>query len=397
MEQLATRFMDRIADEHPDGDRLRRCLQCGSCSGICPLGFAMEYPPHRLIAALRAADWDPILQDDSAWLCVSCFACTEACPAGIPLTEGLMAGLKSELLLKGKVPGELQTALGNTRRYGNPLGESPRKRAAWTKDFTLPVPLMAKQQGPVEVLWYVGDYPSYHPRVQQVSRSMARLFHSLNVSFGILGPEEQSDGDAQNLAGERGLFQLLAAKNAKAIQKYLFDVVVTTDPHAYNAFRHEYPHLGIEFPVQHYTQFLQERLAQLQPLFRHEMDVRVTYHDPCYLGRAGKSHVYEQPRQLLQAIPGVELVEMPHQRQNSLCCGGGGGGMWLDGFAWEKSQVRSSEWRIEEALSVGAEILAVACPYETPRFEDAVKSTGNEGRLQVRDIAELLVEAINPD
>ena len=212
------------------------------------------------------------------------------------------------------------------------------------------------------------------------------------MDFGILGPDESSDGDSQRLAGERGLFEMLAEKNGKVFGKYQFNKIITTDPHAYNAIKNEYSKLGISYPIQHYTEYLTERLDQLKPLLRHEVKTKVTYHDPCYLGRA--NGIFDQPRALLGAIPGVELVEMAHNHANSLCCGGGGGGMWLDGFQWEKAHVRLSEWRVREAMTAGANILAVACPYETPRFEDAVKSLNGGGQLIVKDIAELLAESI---
>ncbi len=387
-------FLNKVMQATPDGEKIRKCLQCGTCSGICPYGFAMEYPPRALIAALRADDFHGVLDSDTIWLCVSCFACASVCPAKIPLTRGLLATLKTEMLIGGSIPQELQAALGNSRRYGNALGESPKKRADWTKDFTVPVPILAGHKEPVEALWFVGDYASYHPRVQQVSKAMAKVLHALGVRFGILGPEENSDGDTQAFTGEWGLFELLARKNVKAMEKYDFDLVVTTDPHAYNALRHEYPRLGFDRTVQHHTQFLVERLEQLRPLLRNPLERRVTYHDPCYLGRANENDIYEEPRQLLAAIPGLELVEMSHNRALSLCCGGGGGGMWLDGFSWEKTHTRTSEWRVKEAVAVGAQVLAVACPYETPRFEDAVKSTGNEGKLAVKDVVELLAESM---
>jgi Fe-S oxidoreductase len=386
-------FLGKVFAATPDGEQIRKCLQCGACSGICPYGFAMDYPPRSLIAALRADDWGGVLESDTIWLCVSCFACASVCPVKIPLTRGLLATLKTDMLLSGSIPPELQTALGNSRRYGNPLGESPRKRADWTRDCPVPVPLLASHKGPVDVLWFVGDYASYHPRVQQVSKAMARLLHALGVSFGILGPEENSDGDTQAYAGERGLFELLARKNIKAMAKYSFREVVTTDPHAYNAMQHEYPALGFARPVSHYTQFLAARLEPLKSLLKGSIPKRVTYHDPCYLGRANNNSLYEEPRQLLAAIPGVEFVEMSHNRANSICCGGGGGGMWLDGFSWEKAHVRTTEWRVREALAAGAQVLAVACPYETPRFEDAIKSMGSESKLVVKDIVELLAEA----
>jgi Fe-S oxidoreductase len=221
---------------------------------------------------------------------------------------------------------------------------------------------------------------------------MAKILNKLNINFGILGPEENSDGDSQRLAGEPGLFEMLAKKNGSALRKYDFKEIITTDPHAYNAIKNEYPKLGISYPVRHYTEYLADNIGQILPLLSKEINAIVTYHDPCYLGRA--NNIYDQPRTLLQNIPGVEIVEMPHNLNNSLCCGGGGGGMWLDGFQWEKSHVRLSEWRVQEALSTGANILAVACPYETPRFEDACKNIDKTGQLKVLDIAELLTESM---
>ena len=378
--------------EVDEGERIRTCLQCATCSGICPFGYLMDFPPGKMIATLRADMFENVLKTDTVWMCISCYACTEVCPKQIPLTPGLMTRAKEQLLLAGNIPTELQSALEFSQRYGNPLGESPRKRAQWAKGITPEVTIMQKASQPVNVLWFVGDYPSYHPRVQLATKALAKIFNALGVNFGILGREENSDGDSQRLAGERGLFEMLAEKNGEAFSKYQFDEIVTTDPHAYNAFKNEYPKLGISYPVRHFTDFLVDRLDQLRPLLTQEIKARVTYHDPCYLGRA--NGIYDTPRILLEAIPGLELVEMSHNRETSLCCGGGGGGMWLDGFQWEKAHVRLSEWRIREAISAGADILAVACPYESPRFEDAVKMVEGSGHLLVKDIAELLADAM---
>ncbi len=342
--------------EVADGEQVKFCLQCGSCSGVCPFGYLMDFPPGRMIAYLRAGAFDQVLATDTVWMCVSCYACTELCPSKIPLTAGLMTRAKEELLLAGTVPSELQNALTNSQRYGNPLGESPRKRADWTTGLQPPVTILGRSRQPVDILWFVGDYASYHSRVQLTAKALARILNALGVNFGILGPEEYSDGDSQRLAGERGLFEMLAEKNGQAFRKYQFSQIITTDPHAYNALKNEYPALGVSYPVQHYTQFLADRLDQLKPLMKREVKARVTYHDPCYLGRVNK--VYDQPRALLKAIPGVELVEMPHNRTTSLCCGGGGGGMWMDGFQWEKAHTRTTEWRVREAITAGADILA---------------------------------------
>jgi Fe-S oxidoreductase len=352
----------------------------------------MDFPPSLMIAAMRSEIFDEVVKTDSAWMCVSCYACAAACPSKIPLTAGLMTRAKEEMLLAGNIPAELQNALANSQRYGNAMGESPRKRSDWTMGIQPAVNVVSRTRQPVDVLWFVGDYASYHPRLQAATKALAKIFNALGVNFGILGPDENSDGDSQRLAGERGLFEMLAQKNAKELRKYKFNEIVTTDPHAYNALKNEYPALGISYPVRHYTQFLAGRLGQIKPLLRKEVKAKIAYHDPCYLGRA--NGVYDEPRELLSAIPGVELIEMSHQRANSLCCGGGGGGMWLDGFQWEKAHTRLSEWRVREAITVGADTLAVACPYEPPRFEDAVKTLQVTDRLAVREIGELLIEAM---
>jgi len=385
-------FYAKVLEAAPKGERLKLCLECGNCSGICPFGYLMMYPPSRLIAMMRADRINKVMETDTVWMCVSCYACTQVCPSQIPVTPGLMTTIKEELLLAGNVPAELHTALQNSQRYGNPLGESPRKRADWIKDIQPEVKILAKSKQPVDVLWFVGDYASYHPRVVSTTKALAKILNALGVDFGILGPEETTDGDSQRLAGERGLFEMLAEKNGKVFSKYQFNKIITTDPHAYNAIKNEYPRLGISYPVQHFTEYLVEKIEQLKPLLKKELKAKVTFHDPCYLGRA--NGIFDQPRELLGAIPGVELVEMAHNHTNSLCCGGGGGGMWLDGFQWEKAHVRLSDWRVGEALSANADVLAVACPYEAPRFDDAAKTMKGADQLKVRDIAELLAEAM---
>jgi Fe-S oxidoreductase len=378
--------------EVKDGERIRTCLQCGTCSGVCPFGYIMKFPPGKMIGALRTEIFDQVIKTDSVWMCISCNACSAFCPSNIPITAALMTRTKEEMLLAGNIPTELQAAMESTQRYGNPLGESPRKRADWITGIQPEVNILSKTRQPVDVLWFVGDYASFHSRMQTATKAFAKILNALGVKFGILGPEEFSDGDSQRLAGERGLFEMMAQKNGQLFKKYKFNEIITTDPHAYNAIKNEYPALGIKYPVRHYTQFLVERLDQLKPMLKNEIKAKVAYHDPCYLGRV--NGIFDEPRTLLAAIPGVELVELSHQRMNSLCCGGGGGGMWLDGFQWEKAHTRLSEWRVREAVAANAEILAVACPYEPPRFEDAAKTIEAAGQLKVREIAELLAESM---
>jgi Fe-S oxidoreductase len=287
------------------------------------------------------------------------------------------------------VPKELQQVFENTLEYGNPLGESPKKRAAWTPRAGVPVPLM-KDKKAAAWLWFVECYPSYHPRGIDASIALAKVLHVLGVDYGILGPDEKCSCDSQRLAGETGLFEMMAEHNIGQFARYGVKKVLVTDPHALNAFRREYPRLGGDFETIHYTTFLAPRMAELG--LTKSLGVKVTFHDPCYLGRHHGE--YEAPRAMLRAIPGVELIEMGRCKEQSYCCGGGGGGMWLDGFMSDHVNMRLSENRVLEAVATGAQVLAVCCPLEVSRFEDAVKSTGNEGKLLVKDIVELVVEAM---
>lgn len=371
---------------------IQHCIQCGSCSGICPLGFAMEYPPSKIISLLRAGIYTNVTQSESVWLCIACAACTTNCPTLIPITESIMTKTKEELILSGNVPAELQTAFENSQRYRNPMGESPRKRANWTEPLDFPVPILSRDNPAVEVLWFVGDYGSYHPTVLPATIAFAKIMHAMNINYGILGNQESSDGDSQRLAGEQGLFEMLAEKNARIFEKFKFAEIITADPHAYNAMKNAYPEIGISYPARHYTQFLHEKIDQLKPLLTKEVKARVAFHDPCYLGRV--NGIYDEPRELIRSVPGVECVEMFHNHENSLCCGGGGGGMWLDGFHWEISHARSSEWRVKEAVDVGADIMVVACPYEKPRFLDATKNVAGADLMRILDLSELLTLAM---
>jgi Fe-S oxidoreductase len=241
----------------------------------------------------------------------------------------------------------------------------------------------------VDVLFYVEDYWSYHPRGQQAAKAFVRIMHSLGIDFAILGAEEKTIGDSQRLAGERGLFESLVEQVSGTLERYEFNRIVTPDPHAYNALINEYPKRGHNYDVLHYTQLLAPLIPKMH--WSGSIDAKVTFHDPCYLGRHNGE--YDAPRKLLEAIPGLELVEMGRCKETAYCCGGGGGGMWLDSFTRDHTSERLSERRVREAVEYGADILAVCCPYEVSRFEDAAKSTGNDDLL-VRDISELIDAAM---
>jgi len=367
------------------------CYQCAKCVGVCPVDNVGSYGPRKLYRKLQ--NGMDLFTHSDLWMCTTCNNCLRVCPKEVDMMK-IMPAVREQAILEGNVPGELQEMLQNVAEYGNPMGESARKRIRWMKNLDEPVRDLSKEPGEVDVLWYVSDYFSYHPRGNDAAQAMVRVFNRLGIDFGILGREEKCDGDSQRLCGESGLFEELVEHNHAMFEKNPHERLVVSDPHAYNAFKNHYPELtGSEYPVQHYTQFLAEHIDKLKEMMNGKFERKVTFHDPCYLGRHNGE--YEAPRTLIEAIPGIEFMEMYRCKQQGYCCGGGGGGMWLDGLTGEHTSERLSENRVREAIMVGAEVLVVCCPYEVSRFEDAVKSTDNEGALEVMDIIEIIDMCIN--
>jgi len=372
----------------PGGESLAWCYGCGKCTAVCPVDIVGDYSPRKIHRKTQMGI--DLFTSPDLWLCTTCMNCLRVCPKEVDMIQ-IMPAVREQAVLVGNVPPELQKAFEDTAKHGNPLGQPQRKRADWVKKAGTPAPILKDLKRPVDILWYVGSYPSYHPRGIDAACAAARIFNALGVDFGILGVEEKDDGDSQRLAGEKGLFEMLAEQNIAAFNKYEWNRMVVTGPHEFNAFKNEYPKLGFQRPIAHYTRFLVEHLDKLKPMLKKPIDLKVTFHDPCYLGRHNGE--YDAPRELLRAISGIELVEMGRCRENGYCCGGGGGGMWLDSFTKEHTQMRLSERRVREAVEYGADVLAVCCPFEVSRFEDAAKSTGND-KLIVRDILELLDESM---
>ena len=380
-------------DQFPEGRKVLGCIQCGVCAGTCPYGDVMDYPPRRIIAMLRAGLLEDVFTSDSLLNCVACYACMAKCPRGIQLTEVLLPLVKEQVFVRlPEMPTELHRALENTLRYGNPGGESARKRAAWVKTAGYPVRILSEDPSPVDVLWHVECQNSYHPRGQDISRATVKLFHALNIDFAILGNEEKCAGECARLVGEAGLFDTLTDYNMAVFEKYKFNRIVTSGAHAYDAFKYQYPSVGFNYLLEQTTPFLAGYVDRLKPMLTRKLNYTVTYHDSCCLGR--HNGFYEEPRALLKAIPGIKLVEMAHNRINAMCCGGGGGGMWLDTYFKAKGYDRLSDRRVKEAVATGADVLAISCPYEVSRFEDALKVLGYENRMVVRDVTELLAEAM---
>ncbi len=377
--------LDKVRDT-PGAESIGYCYQCGQCVPVCPVDAVGEYGPFRVYKDLLIGI--DLFKSPELWKCTTCMQCLRVCPKSVDMIQ-IMPAVREEAVMEGDVPEELQEAFENTFEYGNPLGESQRKRADWIQETGSNVPIM-KEKKEADILWFVECYPSYHARGKDASAALAKILNALGTDFGVLGTEEKCSCDSQRLAGEVGLFEEFAEENIATLKKYKFNQILVTDPHALNAMRKKYPEYGGNFDVIHYTTYLAPLLDKLD--LKNTLNYKVTFHDPCYLGRHNGE--YEAPRQILNALPGVELIEMGRCREQSYCCGGGGGGMWLDGFMADHVSERLSENRIREAVETGADLLVVCCPYEVSRFEDAVKSTGNEGKLQVKDIAELIVEAM---
>ncbi len=372
------------------------CTRCGRCQDICPsCGSGQVLSPRNMMIKLDAHLWakanghalvGDAISPEELWACTTCRACSQVCPAFIDHV-GAFVDMRRYLVDQGQVDATLQTALANLGRYGNSFGQSERMRAKWTQNLQ-PAVKDARRE-PVEYLWFVGDYASYSPTLTDVTRKTADVFQKAGLNFGILFDAERNAGNDVRRVGEEGIFDMLAGKNMQALGKCKFETIVTTDPHSYNTLKNEYPWNGNRPNILHYTELLDQLIASGQLKFNKKLDTRITYHDPCYLGRY--NGVYDAPRRLLRAA-GCELVEMAHHGDRAFCCGAGGGRIWME----EKpGRERPSEIRIREAAALtGVQNLVVACPKDVTMFRDAVKTTGNETRLQVKDVIELVHEAL---
>lgn len=336
---------------------------------------------------------ETIFEPSELWACTTCRACEEVCPVFIEHPKTII-DMRRYLVGQGIMDKTLQDALNSLNRYGNSFAKSDRMRAKWTQG--LPMKIKDARKEPVECLWFLGDYASFDPRVTAITQLNAKILLTCGVDFGILYEGERNSGNDVRRIGEEGLFELLRDKNLEAFSKVQWKnssrLIITTDPHSFNTLKNEYKFGtdGENIVVKHYTEFFFELIKSGKLAFKKKLNGKVTYHDPCYLGRY--NGIYEEPRQVITAL-GLELVEMPRNRSRSHCCGAGGGRMWMEDT--DEIKERPAENRIKEAAllnDVGT--LVVACPKDLAMFKDAVKTTGNEGRLVVKDIAELVAEAM---
>ncbi len=367
------------------------CAECGRCERSCPSDGDPKMLMHHLKELLREDDNGGLLGTRvlpaQVWNCCTCGSCMERCPV---LNEHIpvIIEMRRRLLLDSGAGGGLQQAMANLTRYGNSFGVAPRARPKWTAALDFPVKDARRELVPY--LWITGDYASLDPRTQPATLAFARLLRRAGVTFGILYDAEKNSGNDVRRVGEEGLFDLLREKNLKAIESAHFERIVTTDPHTAHALKHEYP-FNRPVEVLHSSELMWQLLrAGRLPLYTVE-DLRVTYHDPCYLGRYDR--IFEEPRHVLDAI-GATVVEMPRNRGNSACCGAGGGRIWMEDAAEAKE--RPAEGRVREAAELGVSTLVVACPKDLVMFQDALKTTGLESKLEVKELAELVNHATMP-
>jgi Fe-S oxidoreductase len=301
----------------------------------------------------------------------------------------LITRMRRHLVARGEIETRLQDTLTSLGRYGNSFGQSDRNRAKWTKD--LPFKLKDARKEAVDYLWFVGDYASFDPRLQEITRSVAKIFQMAGLDFGILYEGERNAGNDVRRVGEEGLYEMLAEKNLAILQKCDFKQIVTTDPHTFNTLKNEYPDFGLTHPVFHYTELFLKLLREDRLRPKKNGSMAVTYHDPCYLGRY--NDVYDPPREIIEAL-NLKLTEMPRNRVDGYCCGAGGGRIWMEDKPG--SCERPSEHRVREAAELdGVHTLIATCPKDIVMFQDAVKTTATEGKLEIRDISELLWKALS--
>ncbi len=377
------------------------CTECGRCQDVCPAyNSGLSLSPKMLMIDLRdhlkeygtakgaqeKSIVPEIITDKVLWACTTCYACDQECPLFIEHVTPIV-DMRRYLVDQGKMDQMLQDALANLGRYGNSFGQSERMRAKWTQGVQ-PAVKDARREA-VEYLWFVGDYASYNATLTDITRKTADVFQKTGLNFGILFDGERNSGNDVRRVGEEGLFEMLADKNSQALAKCKFETIVTTDPHTYNTLKNEYSWNGNRPNILHYAELLDQLIASGQIKFSKKLGYKVTYHDPCYLGRY--NGIYDAPRRVIEAT-GCELVEMPRHGDRALCCGAGGGRIWMD----EKDvKERPSESRIREAVALnGIQAFVVACPKDLTMYRDAVKTTGNEKDILVKDLIELVYEAL---
>ncbi len=366
------------------------CTTCGRCNSVCP-AQAAEKPlrPRDIVLGIREAMNQPtralsqFVTEDAIWSCTTCSACNQACPVGIEVYDKIV-DLRRGLVEAGTVSTRSMAVFDNLFEQDNPFQKSSETRMSWAAGLELPV---AARQEPIKLLYWIGCAGSFAPEGQQVSRAMVKILNHLKIRFHVLGKREPCNGDPARRLGEEGLYQELARATLEMLQEHGVSTILTHCPHCFNVFKNEYPQLAdVSFRVEHHSQFLSGLIQSGRLTISGNLAQRVTFHDPCYLGRGNGDT--QSPRQVLAALPAVESVEMPRNGCNSSCCGAGGGSIWTD----VKGIDRIENQRAREAAHTGADLVVTGCPFCKTMLEAGRQSFENQ-LSETMDLAELIVVA----
>jgi Fe-S oxidoreductase len=365
------------------GDAFKLCFQCGLCDVVCPWNGVRTFSMRKIIRQATFGLTD--IESEDIWLCTTCGRCPQQCPRDVKQIESgvSLRRLATEYGVFPTPVRPIRTISANIIGEGNPFGEDRKKRANWAEGLSV----KTFTEG-MEVLYFPGCYLSYDPRLKKAARATANILNRAEVDFGILGSKENCCGESIRKTGDEELFKRLARENIKTFIDNGVKKILVSSPHCYHTFKNEYPEFMVDFEVVHISQYLFELINEGRLELNKEYGKKVTYHDPCYLGR--HNGIYGEPREVLKKIPGLELNEMPDSLEDSLCCGGGGGRIWMETPKGE----RFSDLRLEQAMEVGAEVLVTSCPYCIANFEDSRLTLDVTENIEVKEITEIIGEVI---
>ena len=365
------------------GEAFRLCFQCGLCDAVCPWNRVRQFSMRKIIREATFGLTE--IDGEDIWRCTTCGRCPQRCPRGVKQIEvGVsLRRVASEYEIFPASVRSARTARASLISEGNPLQEERNKRADWAKDLSV----QPFAEG-MDVLYFVGCYLSYDPRMKKVATATANILNIAGIDFGILGTKENCCGESIRKAGSEKVFKNLAKENIKTFIDNGVKKILVSSPHCFHTFKNEYPEFMVNFEVVHVTQYLRELIDEGRLELTKECEKKVTYHDPCYLGR--HNDIYDEPRDVLMKIPGLELIEMADSRKDSLCCGGGGGRIWMD----TPMEERFSDLRLIQANEVGAQVLVTSCPYCITNFEESRLNLEYDDVLEIKDITEIVNDVI---
>lgn len=365
------------------GDAFKFCYQCGKCDTACPWNRVTNFSMRKLVREATFGLTD--IESEAIWRCTTCGKCPQYCPRGVKQIESGVAlrriATENEIFPPHVLP--VRTVSVGLMGEGNPFNEERKKRADWAEGLSVK-PFTQD----MEVLYFSCCYLSYAPRLKKVAAATVDILKRAGISFGILGAKESCCGESIRKTGNEELFKRLAKENIRNFIDAGVKKILVSSPHSYHTFKNEYPEFMVHFEVVHVTEYLAGLIKDGRLKLTGEYPKKVTYHDPCYLGR--HNGIYDQPREILKQVAGLELVEMADNREDSLCCGGGGGRIWME----TPKEERFADLRIGQAIEVGAEVLATSCPYCITNFEDSRLSLEDSGVLEVKDITEIIQELL---